>query len=180
VVVYLIVPIALAALWWRTRGRSARWSGLRVISRPGVLPPPPRPCPPVLRAGLAAMCVSSAILAAVAFLAPAELRWPYALTPFSARMTGAYLATAAVVAGVILLVDDLRRMRVVPLALLVFAVLALIALVRYPTDVSTRGAGIWIYVGIVGGAGVLGALLLVLAGRNPIAQDASTARSAPA
>ena len=155
--VYVVVPIVLVGLML---GSGAR-------PRTPVHDPSRRPIPPLIRAGLAGLVIASVILAVVAFVAPASLRWPYPLTPLTARMTGAFLASIATAMIVILLVDNLDRLRVAPITLVLFGAGALYTLARYAGDVSTAGAGIWIYLGLFGAMLVLGGALMYLVSRAP-------------
>jgi len=166
-IVYVLVPLALLAYWLRTM--MARGAG--PAGRPGDAR---RPIPSVLRTALSALCIAAAVLAAIAFIAPTELRWPYPLTPLTARMTGAFLAALAAAVVVILLTDDLDRLRVASVTLPVFGILTLVCLVRFPNAVSTTGAGIWIYLGLFISTVVLGVVVFMLAWRAPMRRPAAT------
>ena len=157
-IVYVVVPLALLAYWFRSMP-ARRFEAVRRGLR--------RPIPPALRAALAALCISTVILAVIAFVLPTSLRWPYQLTPLTGRMNGAFLASLAAATLVILLTDDLVRLRVAPVTLIVFGAMSLITLVRFQDTVSTTGAGIWIYVALFGATALLGAAVLALALRAP-------------
>jgi hypothetical protein len=157
-IVYVVVPLALLAYWVRSMP-ARRFEAVRRGLR--------RPIPSALRAALAALCISAAILAVIAFILPTSLRWPYQLTPLTARMTGAFLASLAAATLMMLLTDDLVRLRVAPITLVVFGALSLTTLPRFQDTVSATGAGIWVYVALFTATTVLGAAVLALALRAP-------------
>lgn len=88
-VVYCIVPPALAVLVWRQLRRPAG------PARPGL------PIPPALRALLAAQALVMGAIGVVMFIEPstAEDLWPWALTPLTARAVSAFLIGFAAAAA---------------------------------------------------------------------------------
>ena len=88
-VVYSVVPPALAVLVWRQMQR---------VSGP---PPAGRAIPPPLRVLLALQAIVMGVIGAVMFIEPstAEDLWPWALTPLTARAVSAFLIGFAAAAA---------------------------------------------------------------------------------
>jgi len=75
--------------------------------------------------------------------------WPWSLTELTARATGAWLVSFGVAAFHSVCENDLRRVRAILFSYVAFAVLLLVALLRYP-DVPDWGAiNIWLYLAFV-------------------------------
>jgi hypothetical protein len=146
-VVYAVVPIALVGLI------SAE------LLTPGSDPLPGAPMSQGFRwfAGLVA-CVL-VIIAMALFFAPTEAadRWPWGLTPLTARDLAAWFAGIGVVGGLAVLGGDLIRTRPVWVGSVALAVLQALALARYPDPVDWGSASAWLYIALFAFIGVAGA-----------------------
>lgn len=98
--------------------------------------------------------------------------WPWELTPLTGRSVGAWLVSPGVVAGHLLIEDDLRRIRPAAVSALVLVVLQAVALVRHWGDLD-RDAATVLYCVAVASFAVIGAGTFLRAG------DPARARVAP-
>jgi hypothetical protein len=133
--VYAVVPVVLIIL-------------LIVQSQtPGHDLPAEYPLPFWLRAVISVQAVLAVALGAMLFILPqyTAALWPWTLTPLTARAIGAWLLGLGVAAAQVMLENGWRRARPVFLSSVVFGVLQLIALARYPGNVTWDGAAIWAY-----------------------------------
>jgi hypothetical protein len=124
-VVYLVVPVALAA------------AVVRQSRTPGVDTPPRQPMPGWLRALLVVQAVIMLAVGVVLFAHPkaAVSVWPWALTPLTARMVAAWLIAFGFAALLAFWERDLRRLEIDSIGYVVFGVLQLVALIRYGEQV---------------------------------------------
>jgi hypothetical protein len=151
--IYVVVPVVMAVLLV---------AQLRVQGSD-----PPRMARPVawLLGLIGVHAVLFLVLAVVLLVGPARGArwWPWALTPLTARATGAWLAGLGVAAVVALFERDYRRVRPAAWGYLVIAVLQSIALVRFPDRMHWSSPSAVIYVvvlatvAVAGIAGVIGA-----------------------
>jgi hypothetical protein len=116
-----LVPGLIAALWYQRRER-------------GTEPSSRAPLAPWLRSGMWLLgAVMLAIGAGLFFLpGPVASLWPWSLTPLTARMVGAFYVAFAVSLFAAAKENDYTRILVATAAYVVFAVLQLVNLVRYP------------------------------------------------
>lgn len=126
VVVYVVVPVAMAVL-------------LPLQERsPGRDPAPGAPLPVWLRGLLVVQAVVLLALGVVLLVDPERSAslWPWSLTPFTARVVAAWLLAFGVAAALALRVGDLARLRVATLTWTVLGVLQVLALARWAGDVA--------------------------------------------
>jgi hypothetical protein len=145
--VYIVVPVAMAVLIV-VQERAA-----------GEDPPPRHPVPVVLRVALA---VESAVLLVVGALiyvrpASAESVWPWAMTPFTARVVAAWLLAFGLATALAAVAGDLRRLRTAAIAYTVFGVLVLVSVARFPGTLDWGAADTWIFVGLAAAVVLTGA-----------------------
>jgi hypothetical protein len=133
--VYVVLPLAMLVL-------------LVVQERaPGGDPPARHPVPGVLRAALG---VESAVLLAVgvplyAVPTTAATLWPWELTPFTARVTAAWLLAFGLAAALAAVAGDLHRLRTATIAYTVFGVMVLISVLRFPGTVEWDRPVAWLF-----------------------------------
>jgi hypothetical protein len=131
-IVYLIVPPVLTLLWIgeiRKGSFATRTAG--------------RPLRLWVRSGYAAVAVVVGLVAVLLFLAPGSIVWPWTLTPLTSRATGAFLAGMALAATAVAIQNDLGRVRFAAAALLGFAALEVLSLVRFASTVSFGMPNTW-------------------------------------
>jgi hypothetical protein len=138
-VVYAIVPPALAFLLWR----QLRAPGGDVLGR--------SPLPGMLRGVLALQATVMVVVGGALFIAPtgADSLWPWSLTPLTARALGAFVLGFGVSAADASRENDLKRFEGAALAYGVLGALELIAAARYADDFSGASLDTWIYVGFL-------------------------------
>ena len=102
------------------------------------------------------------------FLAPqiANVMWPWKLTALTARAVAAWLIALGIGAGQAVYENDFARLRVAMISYNVFALLELLALLRYWTSVDWTGIQSWLYVGFLASVLVVG----VSGWRVPVSQ----------
>lgn len=125
-----LVPGLMAALW-------AQWR------QPATTPGPGPALPLGLRLGQWTLGGLMVVMGAALFVAPAsaEQLWPWLLTPLTARMVGSFYLAIGVSLFAAARENDYARIRVASFAYLVFALLELITVLRYPlVDGWTRPA----------------------------------------
>jgi hypothetical protein len=137
--VYAIVPVALAVGIWR----QLRVPGSDDIER--------RPLPPWLRAALAVQALVMIGVGAALFLAPAEADaiWPWNLTALTARAIGAFVLGFGLAAAHAAVENDLNRFEGAAFAYTALGVLELLALARYPSDLTGGSLDSWLYAGFL-------------------------------
>lgn len=132
-VVYLVVPPLLAWLWWR-QSRA-----------PGVDPQRAHPIPTGLKGLLALHATIIIVHGALLYVAPTEVAdvlWPWQLSALTGGAVGAWLLGIGVGVAHTLWEDDLRRIRVLMVAYVLFGLAQLIALVRLAGDQTETGASV--------------------------------------
>jgi hypothetical protein len=92
-------------------------------------------------------------------VAPTGLRewWPWALTPLTSRVIGAWFVALGFAAGLAIHERDLSRLRSAAITYVVFGLLEAGALVRYRDDVEWDSAAAWLYVALLCAVAATGA-----------------------
>jgi hypothetical protein len=134
-IVYILVPIALALLW-------AREARLTAVSSPSSDPLPD--WVKVVLYGLVALLL---ILGALLFLVPQSLipLWPWPLTALTARAMASWLVGIGVVILGTVRTDNIRRSRNNLIFLLALGLLQIVALLRYGGEVAWASPAAWLY-----------------------------------
>jgi hypothetical protein len=83
--------------------------------------------------------------------------WPWPLTPFTARVTGAWLIAFGLAAALAALAGDLHRLRSATIAYTVFGALVLVSVLRYPGTVAWNRPVAWAFVVLAAAVVVTGA-----------------------
>ncbi|TFV86468.1 hypothetical protein E4P38_17115 [Blastococcus sp. CT_GayMR16] len=136
--VYVVLPLAMLVL-------------LVLQERaPGGDPPARHPVPRVLRVALG---VESAVLlagGAALYAVPttATTLWPWALTPFTARVTAAWLLAFGLATALAAFAGDLHRLRTATIAYTLFGVLVLAAVLRFLGTVDWGRPVAWLFLGM--------------------------------
>ena len=158
IVAYIVVPPLLAAALWRQH------------QAPPVPEPPRLPLTPALRAVLAGEGLVMVGIGTSLFVAPdtADSLWPWALTPLTARVTGAFLIGFGAAALQAVRENDIGRLSGSAYAFATLGLLELIVLLRYSHQLDGSGARGVIYVAFL--------VLVLLTG---IAGSASSRRAVP-
>lgn len=145
-VIYAVVPVLLAVVWWR----QAR--------QPGSDPARSSRLPRAIRITAVAQAVVLIPLGTVLLVAPGagSRYWPWELTALTGRAVGAWLVSLGVVAGHLVIEDDLRRVRPAAVGALVLVVLQAVALVRHWDDLGWDATTV-IYLVVVASFAVIGA-----------------------
>jgi hypothetical protein len=114
----------------------------------GVDPPRAHLLPAWLRTTLWVQAAVMLLLGAALFLAPQAVAplWPWTLTPLTGRAVGAWLLGIGIAAAHMAWENEFDRARIGLLAYAIFAVLELVALLRYAGTVDWAGPRGWIYV----------------------------------
>jgi len=135
--VYIVIPVAMAVLLVHQE---------RV---PGEDPAPRHPVPVVLRVALALESAVLLVVGALIFTDPATAAWvwPWDMPPFTARVVAAWLLAFGLATALAALGGDLRRLRSAAIAYMVFGVLVLVAVARFPETLEWDAAPAWIFVG---------------------------------
>jgi hypothetical protein len=138
-VIYASVPPVMAVLLARQL-----WAS-------GVDPPQSARLAPAVRGLLAFQAVVMLGLGSALFVAPQFVAavWPWALTPLTARATGAWLVGLGVAAVHVVVEDDPWRVRPAMAGFAALGALQLVALARYPGSVNWAGPSGWVYVGFL-------------------------------
>ncbi|GAA3209321.1 hypothetical protein [Actinocorallia longicatena] len=148
-VVYVVVPPALVALF------------LRQQRRPGADPAPDEPLPVPLKLVMGVLAALMTGFGVALFAEPSGTPWPWTLTPLTGRATAAWLLGLgwALVQG---LVDgDRARLRPGFAAIGVTALLDLLASVRYRDSMDWTGTASWSYVLAVAAIAAMAAAALL-------------------
>jgi hypothetical protein len=145
--VYVVLPVAMLVLL------------VRQERAPGVDPPARHPVPGVLRVALAVESAALVVVGALLFVDPASATsvWPWPLTPFTARVTGAWLIAFGLAAALAALAGDLHRLRSATIAYTVFGALVLVSVLRYPGTVAWNRPVAWAFVVLAAAVVVTGA-----------------------
>jgi hypothetical protein len=147
--VYVVVPISMLVL-------------IVLQERaPGFDPPARHPVPVALRIALGAESAVLLVVGVPLYVAPASAAtiWPWALTPFTARILAAWLLAFGVATALACVAGDLERLRTAAIAYTVFGALVLIAVLRFRGTVDWADPVDWLFVGmavavvVTGGAG---------------------------
>ena len=135
--VYVVVPVAMLVLL------------VRQERAPGTDPPDTHPVSPVLRAALAVESVALLATGAVLFVVPSLTSlWPWALTPFTARVIAAWLLAFGLATALAVVGGDLVRLRTAAVAYTVFGALVLIAVLRFPGTPEWHTPAAWLFVAL--------------------------------
>ena len=134
-VVYVSVPILLAALW------------LIQLRLPGGDPPRRTPMSGGVRLAIYLLTAGMLAVGAALFVAPlgAGVLWPWELTPLTGRAVGAWLIGLGVAAAHMARERDWRRVLPASAMFAVFGALELVVLFRFLGDVVWSGVRAWIY-----------------------------------
>jgi len=155
--IYVVVPIVMAALL------------VVQLREPGQDPPVVRPAPAWLL-GLTGLHALLFLVVALILLADpthgAKL-WPWALTPLTARATGAWLFGFGIAAVVALLDRDLRRVRPAAWGYLTIAVLQAIALARFGNRMDWSSPSGIVYVVVLATMAIAG-IAAIVGGRGSV------------
>jgi hypothetical protein len=136
--VYVVLPVAMLVL-------------IVVQERtPGGDPPARHPVPRVLRAALGVESVVLLAVGAALYIAPttAETLWPWPLTPFTARVTAAWLLAFGLATMLAAFAGDLHRLRTATIAYTLFGALVLAAVVRFSSTVAWGRPVAWLFLGM--------------------------------
>ncbi len=133
--VYVVIPVAmLVVLILQERA-------------PGTDPPDRHPVPPVLRAALAVQSVILLVTGALLFVAPSMTSlWPWALTPFTARVIASWLLAFGLATALAVVAGDLVRLRTAAVAYTVFGALVLVAVLRFVGTPAWDTPSAWLFV----------------------------------
>jgi hypothetical protein len=134
-VVYVSVPILLAALW------------LIQLRLPGGDPPRRTPMSGGVRLAIYLLAAGMLVVGVALFVAPlgAGVLWPWELTPLTGRAVGAWLIGLGVAAAHMARERDWRRVLPASAMFAVFGALELVVLFRFLGDVVWSGVRAWIY-----------------------------------
>lgn len=121
--IYTVVPVLMVVLWVRQ-------------SRVGGVDPPRHPLPVWLRVLVLMQAIAMVGVGVALFVAPHQTAggWPWALTPLTARAVGAWAVSLGLAAVHVLIENCARRVRPAAIAFVLFGVLELVAVARYPDD----------------------------------------------
>lgn len=133
--VYVVVPVAMLVM-------------LVLQERvPGRDPLPRHPVPTGLRVPLAGESVVLFAVGVPLFLRPATATalWPWALTPFTAQVVGAWLVAFALATALAAMSGDLHQLRSAAVAYTVFGALVLLAVARFHATLDWARPSSWIF-----------------------------------
>lgn len=156
--IYLVTPILVPLAWRRNQPRD-----------PGEAEPGDAPVPPVV--GRVLFIIGLLLLAEVAilFLAPGVAldRWPWPLTPLTARVLASWQALLA--AGALTLAGERRwsGWRIPLQSILLWQALVLVALVVYRDQFGPNGLLNWYALVAVGGVALAAAFYVAMERRRP-------------
>lgn len=133
--VYAVVPPLMLALLLRQRGA------------PGGDGPRTRPLPVWVRAAYGANAAVMLVLGVVLFVAPlaGAVVWPWTLTTLTGQAIGAWLIGLGIAAGQAAWENDQGRSWVMSASAVVFCLLQLVAVARYPAELFWDGPSAWVY-----------------------------------
>ena len=133
--VYVVIPVAMLVLL------------IRQERAPGTDPPDRHPVLPVLRAALAVESVVLLVTGAVLFVTPSMTSlWPWALTPFTARVIASWLLAFGLATALAVVAGDLVRLRTAAVAYTVFGALVLVAVLRFVGTPAWDTPSAWLFV----------------------------------
>ena len=136
--VYVVLPVAMLVL-------------LVLQERtPGGDPPARHPVPPVLRAALGVESLVLLVVGVALYVDPttAATLWPWALTPFTARVIAAWLLAFGLATTLAALAGDLHRLRTATIAYTLFGALVLASVLRFPATVAWERPIAWLFLGM--------------------------------
>lgn len=135
-IVYVVVPPVFLLTWYRQ------------VQTPGDTPPEHSPLPAWLRTALAVAAIVGIGTGIALFVLPASVAawWPWAITELTGQAIAAWVLAIGVASAAILRENDLDRSRVALAALAAFAVLQLVALARFSSDVDFGRPAAWVYI----------------------------------
>jgi hypothetical protein len=139
-------------------------AGLVTQSRaPGVEPPRRTPLAGWMRATLAVHATLLGGLGLALLVAPTSVDrlWPWDLTPLTGRAAGAWLLSVGVAAAAGFRENDIRRLRVPFVAYVTLAILASMAVARYPGTPDWSHPAAWAIFAVLASMLVVGALGLL-------------------
>lgn len=150
--IYAAVPVLMAVLWMR-QSRMA-----------GADSPRTHPLPAWVSAACAAMAVGLLVIGTWLLIAPQQVDgwWPWDLTALTGRAIGAWFVGLGVSAVSTVMERDARRARPVAVGAVVLPLLTIVAIGRYPTDVTWDSPGTAVLVTLMLTWAVLGGVLLAL------------------
>lgn len=156
IIVYAAVPPLLAVIL------------AHQLRQPGGDGPRLAPLPGWLRGAMRVQGGVMFLLGALMFIVPTMgiALWPWQLSALTARAVGAWLVGLGVAALHIVVENDFVRVRSALLSSVLFSLLLLVGLARYPDVVAWERPTAWLYLLFVASIGVVGAAGLV-AGRHP-------------
>lgn len=145
--IYAIVPPVMLVMWVRQRRAT------------GEDPERTFKLPRFLRAVLLAQGVASIAWGMGLFVSPAMFAgyWPWALTPLTSRAVGAWMVGVGILAAHSTIENDFVRVKVGMKSFVVFGILELAALIRYPTSFAWTSISGWSYLCLVISIIVVGA-----------------------
>jgi hypothetical protein len=153
---FIATYVWLSALLW--------FFFIRQLRIPGIDPPRESRLPRWARATLAVQGTLLVVVALAFLVAPGSTAdlWPWQLTELTARATGAWALAIGIAAGLGAREDDARRLRAPFAAYVTLALLAAVAIARYPDVPDWGQPGSWILVAVLAsmiGLGVVGLAL---------------------
>lgn len=156
VIVYASVPLLLGGLL------------LLQARAPGSDPVRTRPLPLWLQICLVFYAAIMIPLGLGMLLIPDQIipHWPWALTPLTCRAIGAWFFALGFALAHTLWENDWRRIWVETAAVGIFALLELVAVVRYPAAIDWSKPQAWIYIVLISGVLALGAYGWYAGGRT--------------
>jgi hypothetical protein len=136
IAVYVLVPPVLGVLLYFQ------------VRAPGGDPPRQYPLAPWFRAVCAVLGAAMLLLGLALLLFPDQTAplWPWTLTTLTARVIGAWLVGVGLVAAQVVIENDYWRVEIAMPSLAALGALELVALARFPSEVSWSAPGTWIYV----------------------------------
>jgi hypothetical protein len=162
IAIYAVVPVLLIVLL------------VAQTRAPGVDPPRGGPLPERLRTMLLAQGAVMLMVGLALFIAPDQTAqiWPWKLTPFTSQIVGGWLLGLGVAAMQATFENDWARVRGASLGYLVFGVLQLVALARYPLAVDWNDSPALIYATFLVSVAVTGGYATFRAWRSTAAPHA--------
>jgi len=138
-IVYIVVPIGLV--------------GLLIAQRrvPGGNPPSGPPIPQALAGAFLALAAVMIAIGAVQLFASSVAIdvWPWQLTPLTSHALSAWFLGVGALAALVVRENDLPRARPAMLGATVLAILLMIALLRFESEMQWERALAWVYVGLI-------------------------------
>jgi hypothetical protein len=150
---------------------------LRPQSREPGVDPPMEPAPRWLRTAAGAAGIAMVGVATLLWIVPNEMNkvWPWALTPLTARVLGAWTGGLGLVFLLAAREGSRTAMEAPAVGMALYGLFELLALARFGGDVSWSEAGAWIYV-----AFLVAVLLAGLAGSARLIRREPAPAAAPA